>query len=32
MLQTHGALIGQGRTAEIYSWGDSQALKLYHAG
>ena len=32
MLDTHGALIGQGRTAEIYAWGDSQALKLYHAG
>jgi uncharacterized protein (TIGR02172 family) len=27
-----GKLIGQGRTAEIYAWGDSQALKLYHAG
>jgi thiamine kinase len=32
MLETHGALIGQGRTAEIYAWGDSEALKLYHAG
>jgi uncharacterized protein (TIGR02172 family) len=27
-----GKLIGQGRTAEIYAWGDGQALKLYHAG
>src|SRR5262245_26397068 len=32
MLDTHGALIGQGRTAEIYAWGDSEALKLYYAG
>jgi thiamine kinase len=32
MLHTSGALIGQGRTADIYAWGDSQALKLYHAG
>ncbi len=27
-----GTLIGQGRTAEIYAWGDAQVLKLYHAG
>jgi len=32
MLQTYGALIGQGRTAEIYAWGDGEALKLYHPG
>jgi len=30
--QVIGALIGQGRTAEIYAWGDNKALKLYHAG
>jgi aminoglycoside phosphotransferase (APT) family kinase protein len=24
-----GALVGQGRTAEIYAWGDDQVLKLY---
>lgn len=28
----HGRLIGQGRTAEIYAWGDNQVLKLYHTG
>jgi aminoglycoside phosphotransferase (APT) family kinase protein len=27
-----GKLIGQGRTAEIYAWGDDQVLKLYRAG
>jgi uncharacterized protein (TIGR02172 family) len=27
-----GTLIGQGRTAEIYAWGDDQALKLYRTG
>jgi len=27
-----GRLIGQGRTAEIYAWGDNQVLKLYRAG
>ena len=27
-----GPLIGLGRTADIYAWGDDQALKLYHAG
>lgn len=27
-----GALIGKGRTAEIYAWGEDQALKLYHQG
>ena len=26
------ALIGQGRTAEVYAWGNGQALKLYHSG
>jgi uncharacterized protein (TIGR02172 family) len=30
--ETPGKLIGQGRTAEIYAWDDSQALKLYYAG
>jgi uncharacterized protein (TIGR02172 family) len=30
--ETPGKLIGQGRTAEIYAWGDNQALKLYYAG
>ncbi len=27
-----GALIGRGRTAEIYAWGDRHALKLFYAG
>jgi uncharacterized protein (TIGR02172 family) len=27
-----GILIGQGRTAEVYAWGEQGALKLYHAG
>jgi uncharacterized protein (TIGR02172 family) len=27
-----GTLIGQGRTAEVYAWGEHGALKLYHAG
>ena len=26
-----GPLLGQGRTAEIYAWGDDQILKLYRA-
>lgn len=26
-----GALLGEGRTAEIYAWGDDQILKLYRA-
>jgi uncharacterized protein (TIGR02172 family) len=30
--KTPGNLIGQGRTAQIYAWEDSQALKLYFAG
>src|SRR5215813_9280294 len=30
--ETPGKLIGQGRTAEIYAWGDNEALKLYFAG
>jgi Ser/Thr protein kinase RdoA (MazF antagonist) len=25
-----GAVIGRGRTAEVYKWGDEQALKLFH--
>jgi uncharacterized protein (TIGR02172 family) len=29
--ETPGKLIGQGRTAEIYAWEDTQALKLYYA-
>jgi uncharacterized protein (TIGR02172 family) len=29
--ETLGKLIGQGRTAEIYASGDTQALKLYYA-
>ncbi len=28
---TKGALIGAGRTAEVYAWGDDQILKLYRA-
>ena len=24
-----GRLLGQGRTAEVYAWGDSQVLKLF---
>jgi uncharacterized protein (TIGR02172 family) len=27
-----GELIGRGRTAEIFAWGDHQALKLFYAG
>ena len=27
-----GPLIGEGRTAEVYAWGDHQILKLYRAG
>jgi aminoglycoside phosphotransferase (APT) family kinase protein len=27
-----GARIGQGRTAEVFAWGNDRALKLYHAG
>ena len=30
--EERGQLIGLGRTAEIYAWGDDRALKLYHAG
>ncbi len=26
------ALVGQGRTAEIYVWGDNQILKLFRSG
>jgi uncharacterized protein (TIGR02172 family) len=29
---TRGALIGQGRTAEIYTWGNRQILKLFIPG
>ncbi len=28
---TRGQLIGEGRTAEVYAWGDGQVLKLYRA-
>ena len=27
-----GPLIGTGRTAEVFAWGDGQVLKLYRAG
>lgn len=27
-----GALIGRGRTADVYAWGETQALKLLHTG
>jgi aminoglycoside phosphotransferase (APT) family kinase protein len=27
-----GTLLGQGRTADIYAWGETQVLKLYHVG
>jgi tRNA A-37 threonylcarbamoyl transferase component Bud32 len=27
-----GTLLGQGRTADIYAWGETRVLKLYHAG
>src|SRR5215469_18927523 len=27
-----GTLLGQGRTADIYAWGERHVLKLYHAG
>lgn len=26
-----GALIGRGRTAEVFAWDDDRALKLYYA-
>ncbi len=29
---TKGKLIGHGRTAEVFAWGETQALKLYYAG
>ncbi len=29
---TDGVLIGRGRTAEVYAWGDGRALKLYYEG
>jgi uncharacterized protein (TIGR02172 family) len=29
---TTAALVGQGRTAEIYRWGDNQILKLFRSG
>jgi uncharacterized protein (TIGR02172 family) len=29
---TTAALVGQGRTAEIYVWGDNQILKLFRSG
>ena len=27
-----GALIGRGRSAELFAWDDHQALKLFYAG
>lgn len=27
-----GPLIGRGRTAEIYAWGNGQVVKLFHTG
>jgi hypothetical protein len=27
-----GPMIGEGRTAEVYLWGDGEVLKLYRAG
>jgi hypothetical protein len=27
-----GALIGRGRTAEVFAWGEGRALKLYYEG
>lgn len=32
MTTMKGELIGRGRTAEIFAWGNRQALKLYYAG
>jgi uncharacterized protein (TIGR02172 family) len=32
MTTMKGELIGRGRTAEIFAWGDGQALKLYYVG
>jgi aminoglycoside phosphotransferase (APT) family kinase protein len=32
LAETPGKLLGEGRTAEIYAWGDGQALKLYRTG
>jgi Ser/Thr protein kinase RdoA (MazF antagonist) len=31
-IEEPGALLGQGRTADIYAWGASHVLKLYHPG
>jgi uncharacterized protein (TIGR02172 family) len=31
-MTSAGARIGEGRTAEIYTWGDHQVLKLFHTG
>jgi hypothetical protein len=31
-LHQLGTLLGQGRTAYIYAWGESQVLKLYQPG
>ena len=30
-MSTIGAQIGEGRTAEIYTWGDHQVVKLFRA-
>lgn len=32
MIATKGEVIGRGRTAEIFAWGDRRALKLFYAG
>ena len=29
-INNKGPLIGQGRTADVYTWGDNQVLKLFH--
>lgn len=32
LSQTKGRLIGRGRLAEVFAWGDDQAIKLFHPG
>lgn len=32
MISQRGPLIGQGRTAEVFEWGDTQVLKLFKRG
>ena len=31
-MQTHGPKLADGRTAEVFAWGDDQILKLYREG